>query len=397
MTQLVKEVAVELLEHVNKTKALSMLVNLIIILGVGCSIVMMVTPIHSESGIVHWLVPLGIATLVVFMPLTAISFLHYRLPKKQKEFNDILQALSSSEHGVEVDSFVVDSEYKSSDYFLPVLFVTLFSIIGFYILLGGNAQVLFKAMAWVDMISGDVNDITVKGEVAYRTSLVACSFAFLGAYVWAIQYIFRRMVTLDLPPGAYYSVATRLVFSSFLILIYSHFTYTNDQLLASSLPLVAFLTGIFPERLLNWLKERSGNIFSSNAKMAHDLPLDMIEGMDSFHKARLSELGVDNVQNLAHASLVELIIKTPFAPRIIVDWMAQAKLCQEFKDHVNSIRHAGVRTILDFQQVAEADLLPSLAQRSELDIGLLEAVYCSNKDEKSILRLRDAYDRLSLI
>ena len=397
MSPSMKGVTFEVLEHVNKTKALSLLVNIIIIVGMACSITMMFVPIQSEAGVVHWLVPLGIATLVVFMPLTAISFLHYRLPKKQKEFNDILESLSTTEHGVEVDSFVVDSEYKSSDYFLPVLFVTLFSTIGFYILLGGNAQVLFKAMTWVDLVSGSADDMAVKGEIAYRTSLVACSFAFLGAYVWAIQYIFRRMVTLDLPPGAYYSVATRLVFSSFLILIYSHFTYSNDQFLSSSLPLIAFLTGIFPERLLNWLKEASGNIFSSNAKMAHDLPLDMIEGIDSFHKARLSELGVDNVQNLAHASLVELIIKTPFAPRIIVDWMAQAKLCQEFKDNVNSVRNAGVRTILDFQEVAEADLLVSLAQRSELDITLLEAVYCSNKNEKSILRLRDAYDRLSLI
>lgn len=397
MAPSMKGVALEVLEHANKTKALSLLVNIIIIVGMACSVTMMFVSVQSEAGVVHWLVPLGIATLVVFMPLTAISFLHYRLPKKQKEFNDILESLSSTEHGVEVDSFVVDSEYKSSDYFLPVLFVTLFSTIGFYILLGGNAQVLFKAMAWVELVQGSADDMVVKGEVAYRTSLVACSFAFLGAYVWAIQYIFRRMVTLDLPPGAYYSVATRLVFSSFLILIYSHFTYSNEQILSSSLPLIAFLTGIFPERLLNWLKEASGNIFSSNAKMAHDLPLDMIEGIDSFHKARLSELGVDNVQNLAHASLVELIIKTPFAPRIIVDWMAQAKLCQEFKDNVNSIRTAGVRTILDFQEVAEADLLAPLAQRSELDITLLEAVYCSNKHEKSILRLRDAYDRLSLI
>jgi hypothetical protein len=316
--------------------------------------------------------------------------LHYRLPKKQKEFQKILEALSSSDHGAEIDSFVADSEHKHSDYFLPVLFVTLFSAIGFYILISGNAQVLFKAMVWVDAVSTD-------GEIAYRTSLVACGFAFLGAYVWSIQYVFRRMVTLDLPPGAYYSVATRVVFSSFLILIYSHFTYGNSEYLSSSLPLIAFLTGLFPERLLTWLKDSSGDIFSLNKKMAHDLPLEMIEGIDSFHKARLSELGIDNVQNLAHASLVELIIKTPFTPRILVDWVAQAKLCQEFKETVNDIRNGGVRTILDFQEIAEADLLASLAARSNIELSLLEAVYCANKDEKSISRLRDAYDRLSLI
>jgi hypothetical protein len=380
-----------LMSWMQGTQTLSILVYTVITIGFLCSVLLAFVPIYNGDGeATHWIVPLSIATLVVFMPLTAISFLHYRLPKKQKEFQKIIETLSSSEHGAELESFVVDSEHKHSDYFLPVLFVSLFSAIGFYILISGNAQVLFKAMVWVDAVS-------TEGEVAYRTSLVACGFSFLGAYVWSIQYVFRRMVTLDLPPGAYYSVATRLVFSSFLILIYSHFTYANSEYLSSSLPLIAFLTGIFPERLLTWLKESSGSIFSSKAKMAHDLPLEMIEGIDSFHKARLSELGIDNVQNLAHASLVELIIKTPFTPRILVDWMAQAKLCQEFKEKVNDIRDGGVRTILDFQEIAEADLLASLAARSNMELSLLEAVYCANKDEKSIARLRDAYDRLSLI
>lgn len=89
--------------------------------------------------------------------------MHYRLPRERKEFNDILDSLAPVEHVVEVDSFIVDSEYKSSDYFLPILFVTLFSNIGFYMLLAGNTQVLFKAMVWVEMA-------TEPQEVTYRTS-----------------------------------------------------------------------------------------------------------------------------------------------------------------------------------------------------------------------------------
>jgi len=34
----------------------------------------------------HWMVPIAIALMAVFLPLTAISFLSYRLPQKQKEF-----------------------------------------------------------------------------------------------------------------------------------------------------------------------------------------------------------------------------------------------------------------------------------------------------------------------
>ncbi len=375
------------------TRSLSFLVYFIIAIGVVGAASLAIYPVYldaSKTETIHWMVPLGISTLVMFMPLTSISFLHYRLPKKQKEFNKILDSLASTEHGVEIDNVIINSEHKSSDYLLPVLFVTFFSSIGFYILLAENARVLFESMQWVEATQNP-------DKVAYRTSIVACGFAFLGAYVWSIQYIFRRMVTLDLPPGAYYSVATRLVFSSFLILIYSHFTHGKEEFLPGTLPMIAFFAGIFPERLLNWLKDSCGNIFSSGSKMAHDLPLDMIEGVDSFHKARLSELGIDNVQNLAHASLVELIIKTPFSPRVLVDWMAQARLCQELKENVNAVRDAGVRTILDFQEIAQEGLLEELATRSKLEPSLLEAIYCANKKEKSISRLRDAYDRLSLI
>ncbi|MFT6102157.1 MAG: hypothetical protein ACJATV_000891 [Granulosicoccus sp.] len=375
------------------TKSLVFLVYLILAIGLCSAVFFLVSPMYFGDEMeqtIHVMVPLGISVMVIFMPLTAISFLHYRLPKKQKEFHKILTALETVEHGVEVNYSNIDSEYKSSDYLLPILFVTLFSALGFYILLAGNAHVLFKAVVWAN---GAANE----QEMAFRTSLVACGFAFLGAYVWSIQYIFRRMVTLDLPPGAYYNVSTRLVFSSFLILIYSHFTHVGMGQLSTTLPVVAFFAGIFPERLLNWLQDTVGDIFSKKTHMAHTLPLEMIEGVSSFHKARLSELGIDNVQNLAHASLVEIIVKTPFSPRVIVDWMAQARLCLEFKEQVNCIRLAGVRSILDFLELAEAGLLEQAANNSQLDLSFLEAVYCANKDEQSIVRLREAYDRLSLI
>lgn len=131
--------------------------------------------------------------------------------------------------------------------------------------------------------------------------------------------------------------------------------------------------------------------------LAKVLPLEMIEGISSFQKARLSELGIDNIQNLAHGSLVEIAVKTPFKPRVVADWMAQARLCLEFKTQVNKVREAGVRSILDFLELAEAGLLEELAQRSRLDVTLLQAVYCANKDEESIKRLRAAYDILSVV
>jgi hypothetical protein len=58
----------------------------------------------------------------------------------------------------------------------------------------------------------------------------------------------------------------------------------------------------------------------------------MIEGINVFHKVRLGEVGIDNVQNLAEANVIGLLLKTPFNPSQLIDWIAQAKLYLYFKD-----------------------------------------------------------------
>jgi hypothetical protein len=119
----------------------------------------------------------------------------------------------------------------------------------------------------------------------YPSSVVAISISSLGAYVWSIQYIFRRMMTLDLPPGAYYSVGSRMVYSVFVAVILQHFMSAyvgaDSKLLGSQLIAVSFLVGIFPERALGWMKESLGHIFSRKSISAKVLPLEMIEGISS--------------------------------------------------------------------------------------------------------------------
>ena len=375
----------------------------IVVVALVLSVILKIFSIgSSQTDELHWMVPMGIAVMVIFMPLTAVSFLHFRLPQKKREFDRIVGVLKSDavpgkSGSSESESIVVNTAFKGADYVLPVFFVTFFSILGFYILFANNGLVMFVGMTWV------AESATASGRM-YGSSLVACGFAFLGAYIWSIQYIFRRMVTLDLPPGAYYSVGTRLVFSSFVALLYNHLAngiegdlMNTRSVVDGQLPLIAFLTGIFPERLLNWMQEVVGGKFSRSKDHAALLPLEMIEGISSFQSARLSEVGIENVQNLAHSSLVEIAVKTPFKPRIIADWMAQARLCLEFKQETNKLRNAGIRSILDFEEIAEAGLLDQLAIRSGLDVGLLEAVYCANKGELAVKQLRHAYDVLSVV
>ncbi len=354
----------------------------------------------------HWMQGPAIAILVVFMPLTAISYLHFRLPRKQEEFKAIKKVLRSENSELETFSIDLEQEDASADYLLPIFFVSFFSGLGFYILFSNNAAVLFNGMEWVeagvDEIPPGNKDIRLIDTEKFRRGVIAISMSFLGAYIWSIQYIFRRMMTLDLPPGAYYSVGSRMVYSVFLAVVLQHFISGSveaaDKVLTGQLIAISFLVGIFPERALAWMKESLGHIFARKSIAAKPLPLEMLEGISSFHKTRLSELGIDNVQNLAQASLMELILKTPFGPRVLADWMAQARLCIEFKEDVIKIRGAGVRTILDLLEIdTDESLLEAVAANSGVELSLIKTICHANRDEQSIKRLRRAYDLLNMI
>ncbi len=121
----------------------------------------------------------------------------------------------------------------------------------------------------------------------------------------------------------------------------------------------------------------------------------MIEGMNLFNKVRLAEVGIDNAQNLAEANLEELILKTPFNPRLLLDWIAQAKLYIAFKDQVVGLRTVGIRTVLEFQAVGGEDGLGTLAKLSEIPEEQLAAVYQVISQDPDIAAMSAAWKNLS--
>ena len=76
---------------------------------------------------------------------------------------------------------------------------------------------------------------------------------------------------------------------------------------------------------------------------------------------------LDDSENLANANLLELLIRTPFNPRLLIDWISQAKLYLLFRDKIYTLREARVRTIFDFDkamsdQEARANLFSLVEQ-----------------------------------
>ena len=341
------------------------------------------------------LMVLGIIVLCSFFPFSVISFQKYRLPKKRREYERIREILGKNDNTGEEETLqhLFREEYKGRDYILPAFFVTLFCALGFWVLFSDKPPIILTGIS-----AGGFGD-TSSGPLPYaQLSLVAIGMAILGSYVWSIQYIARRLINLDLSPGAYYSVGTRIIFATFVSLTFHHLIESMRpearKEMLELLPVIAFFTGVFPQRATQYIQEKL-LVFKKLGKGAHELPLKMIEGINLFHRVRLSEVGIDNAQNLAEANLEELIRKTSFNPRLLIDWIAQAKLYLIVKAQISSLRRVGVRTVLDFQAAGAGEGLSTMAKLSEMSEEQLATMHRVISEDPDVLTMARARKNLS--
>ena len=146
---------------------------------------------------------------------------------------------------------------------------------------------------------------------------------------------------------------------------------------------MSFLTGMLPEQALLYLQERSRIFANAGAARSRELPLTAIEGINTFHKVRLGEVAIDNVQNLAEVNLMELLLRTPFPANQLIDWIAQAKLQVFLKDDLEKLRGIGIRNAFDF--VAEGpERLDAIAAETGLSKVRLEIVSQRLNDDPAI-------------
>ena len=106
------------------------------------------------------------------------------------------------------------------------------------------------------------------------------------------------------------------------------------------------------------------------------------------HKERLMEIGIDNAQNLATASLTDLLIETPFGARMILDWIGQAKLLCYAKENMPLLRQAGIRTVFDlFKGNKSPEALREISEAVGLNTPLLQVIYGQILDDIGIKTL----------
>jgi hypothetical protein len=311
-----------------------------------------------------------VAIIGGFMPLAVMTYFRVFLRKKEKEYNKTLE-----EMGIHSNKSVVDF-YSPSKYILPVAFVSVICLLAITTFTYANdyASEIKDSLLLTGTHYGSANTGLI------RQSLAVLMMAFLGGFLWSAQNIIRRLIARDLSPSVFYSAGIRIILASVVALVLSFLigeqSSTNFINLGSSLSAIAFLTGMFPERILSYLVNLYKQYFSPDELNQDTLSLYNIEGISLQHKERLEEIGIDNAQNLATASLTSLLIETPFGARMLLDWIGQAKLLCYAKENMSLLRQAGIRTVFDlFIGNKSPEALREISESVGINTPLLQVIH----------------------
>lgn len=208
----------------------------------------------------------------------------------------------------------------------------------------------------------------------------ALAFGFVGAYWFNLQSLARRFFQNDLRTNAYISAITRYVVVA--VLVAAAFAI-RDLLGAggSTVPGwfngVAFAIGVFPNLGLQLVMKAVTKVVGRFADLDNQFPLTHLDGLSMWYEARLVEEGVEDLENLATADIVDLLLATRVPVGRTVDWIDQAYLYLRVTgpEQRRRLRTLGIRTATDLQDVFAAGdgtfAAASWPSRAELVAGVL--------------------------
>jgi hypothetical protein len=213
----------------------------------------------------------------------------------------------------------------TSETTIPVVLATLLIGLGW----------LLTLPPWEIIPFQEETKIADKLLLVLQPNKIAVHFAFLGAYFFSLQMLFRRYVRKDLRANAYMAVSLRIILAvigAWVVIHAAAFLGLAEQPAgdkAQVLLVIGFVIGAFPP--IAWQVIQTAFRTVTGAKffvpsLRSVMPVSELDGLTVWHEARLEEEDIENVPNMATADLVELMLHTRVPPDRIVDWVDQALL-----------------------------------------------------------------------
>ena len=271
-----------------------------------------------------------------------------------------------------------NSEYQtpetlfSAETAIPIVIATMLVAVGWFITL----PPLQAAISTPGVTGNPWYDVLLP-------NIAPVQFAFLGAYFFSIQMLFRRYIREDLGASAYVSVSLRIILAVVSVWIAQiiaptigiDFVDSNGEY-ADKYLILAFAIGVFPKILMQLLKGALKKLPGVKAALPSAgtdkaMQLSLLDGLTIWHESRLEEEDIENIPNMATADIVELMLSTRFPPYRIVDWVDQAILYRHVDNEVarEILRRKGIRFASALVAIYEADRLKLEKTLSPIPMG----------------------------
>lgn len=181
------------------------------------------------------------------------------------------------------------------------------------------------AVGWTAVLRGSF--LVALGSERLQTLSTAdmLRLGFLGAYLFTLQMLVRRYFQADLKASAYVSAVARIVAALSVVLVVDLSVQQGAG--GGARAAAAFVIGFFPLVGLQALQKAAAvGLRTVVPSLRNDYPLSDLDGLSVWYEARLLELGIEDMQNLATANLVDVTLHSRVPVARLVDWVDQAHL-----------------------------------------------------------------------
>jgi hypothetical protein len=131
------------------------------------------------------------------------------------------------------------------------------------------------------------------------------------------------------------------------------------------MPVLSFFFGFFPKRAMAFLEQSVLKIVKTLSITSYEaIPLSVLHGMTYNHELRLEREGFDDIENLSHASPIDLAVRTGISYCQLQHWISEAWLAAHLReDYPEFVTRTGILSRAELE-----DLFAHRADRPMTDL-----------------------------